>query len=369
MFLMLFVNDLAGVPDAPPWLKHAPSSVDGMTIVDLVFPAFLFVVGMSIPAALGRRLASGQPIPAVLRHSLLRTGSLLLIGVFMVNTPDAARMAWPEGMWRLLLYLSVFLVWHSIPARGSLSRGLSLGLRIAGALLLAFLAWRFRDADGHWMTPRWWGILGLIGWAYLIALMVYLAARDNRTALVGAMSLLFCVYVAFREGLLSSPWFGGGTVGSQPAITVAGVFLGTLVFPGSLPVSRRFRPALALIGFSAAGAVLLRPLYGIGKNAATPSWCLWSIAITGAVWILLYWLIDIKGRERIWRLFQYVGKNALFAYILAALVSSAFRTAGIDYGALGRHGFPLGFTRSIAFALFISVLSAWAVRKEFRLKL
>ncbi|MHB9028520.1 MAG: DUF5009 domain-containing protein [Candidatus Latescibacterota bacterium] len=369
IFLMLFINDLAGVPDAPSWLKHAPSSTDGMTLVDLVFPAFLFVMGMSIPAALGRRLASGQPLPVALLHSLLRTGSLLLIGVFMVNTPDAARMGWPEGMWSLLLYLGVFMVWHSIPVRRPFSRGLSLVVRIAGALLLAVLAWQFRNAEGNWLSPQWWGILGLIGWAYLISLIIYLAARGSRTVLAGAMAILFCVYVAFREGLLSSPWFGGGTIGSHPAIAVAGVFLGTLVFPGALPVFDRFRSALALIGFTAAGALLLRPLYGIGKNAATPSWSLWAIAITGAVWALLYWLIDLNGWERIWRPFRYVGMNALFAYILAALVYSALHTAGIDYAAMGRLGFATGLARSIAFTLFISALAGWAVRREFRLKL
>jgi predicted acyltransferase len=369
IFLMLFVNDLAGVPEAPSWLKHAPASADGMTIVDLVFPAFLFVMGMSIPAAIGRRIAAGQHMLMVVLHSLIRTGSLLLIGVLMVNTPNAARMGWPEGIWSLLMYLGVFMVWHSLPARRPHGRILSLVLRIAGALLLIFLAWQFRSAEGYWLRPQWWGILGLIGWAYLISLAVYLLARDSRSVLAGVMALLFCVYVAFREGLLSSPWFGGGTIGSHPAIAVAGVFLGTLVFPGDLPVFDRFRTTLALTGFTAAGAVLLRPLYGIGKNAATPSWSLWAIAITGAVWALLYWLIDLNGWERIGRPFRFLGMNALFAYILAALVYSAFRAAGIDYGAIGRIGFVTGLARSLAFSLFISALAAWAVRREFKLKL
>jgi len=324
---------------------------------------------MSIPAAVGRRLNAGEPLPSVLLHSLFRFGSLLLIGVFMVNSPDSSRMNWPDGLWRLLLYLGVFMVWHFVPAKSRPVQVFSLAFRIAGAVLLAFLALEFQDAKGSWLQIKWWGILGLIGWAYLVALVVYFAVRESRAALSGAIALLMCVYIAFREGLLTSPWVGGGVIGSQPAIAVAGVFLGTLVFPDCLPSPARFRSALALIGCSAAGAWLLRPLYGIGKNAATPSWCLWSIAITGSAWLVLHWIIDLKGREHHWRLFQYLGNNALFAYILAALAYSAFQTAGIHYSAIGRIGLLFGLARSFAFSLAISALAAWALRKKFRLKL
>src|SRR5262245_37139212 len=54
MFTMIYVNDIAGAPDniVPPWMKHFHGK-SGMTFVDLVFPAFLFIVGMSIPFGLG----------------------------------------------------------------------------------------------------------------------------------------------------------------------------------------------------------------------------------------------------------------------------------------------------------------------------
>ncbi len=53
---MLYVNDVAGVSGTPAWMKHFPPGTDGMTFVDVVFPAFLFIVGMSIPFAIGKRL-------------------------------------------------------------------------------------------------------------------------------------------------------------------------------------------------------------------------------------------------------------------------------------------------------------------------
>ena len=94
MFAMIFVNDLAGVSDriVPPWMKHFRGQ-SGMTFVDLVFPAFLFIVGMSIPLALRARADKGGPRLKTFLHVLVRTLSLLFIGILMVNgTPDSERM-------------------------------------------------------------------------------------------------------------------------------------------------------------------------------------------------------------------------------------------------------------------------------------
>src|ERR1700716_3243233 len=66
MFLMIFVNDLAGAGKiVPDWMVHFSDrhrGGSGMTFVDLVVRAFLFIVGMSVPFALGGRMAKGEPI-------------------------------------------------------------------------------------------------------------------------------------------------------------------------------------------------------------------------------------------------------------------------------------------------------------------
>ena len=56
ILVMIFVNELAGMRDIPQWMKHMPADADAMTFVDMVFPAFLFIVGMSIPFAINSRL-------------------------------------------------------------------------------------------------------------------------------------------------------------------------------------------------------------------------------------------------------------------------------------------------------------------------
>jgi hypothetical protein len=78
VLLMLFVNDLAGVADMPAWLKHIdPSKADGMTLPDFVFPAFLFIVGLSIPFGIEARRARGMSWLQIWQHILVRTVSLL----------------------------------------------------------------------------------------------------------------------------------------------------------------------------------------------------------------------------------------------------------------------------------------------------
>jgi predicted acyltransferase len=56
IMVMVFVNDLAGVHGLPWWTYHAHRDQDAMTYVDMVFPFFLFIVGMSMPIAIAGRL-------------------------------------------------------------------------------------------------------------------------------------------------------------------------------------------------------------------------------------------------------------------------------------------------------------------------
>src|SRR5882672_11371249 len=116
MFAMIFVNDLAGAPESivPPWMRHFHGK-SGMTFVDLVFPAFLFIVGMSIPFSLGSRRSKGEPLWEIVFHILTRTLALLLIGIMMVNeTPDSGVMGWSGTLWSVLLYLAAIFAFCTI---------------------------------------------------------------------------------------------------------------------------------------------------------------------------------------------------------------------------------------------------------------
>ena len=75
ILIMVFVNDVASVKGLPWWTYHIPGGEQGLTYVDIVYPAFLFIVGMSIPIAIEKRLAIGHSKLRLISHILIRTWS------------------------------------------------------------------------------------------------------------------------------------------------------------------------------------------------------------------------------------------------------------------------------------------------------
>jgi len=159
LLLMLFVNDL-NMKVAPSWLGHMPADHDGMGLADWVFPGFLFIVGMAIPFAVSGRIKKGETVSKILMHIFIRTLSLLVIGVLMLNTGrvNAELTGMSKNLWALLMYVSIFLVWNDYPAgRGRL---LFTILKTAGVAALILLVVIFRSGsieDPGWMITGWWG--------------------------------------------------------------------------------------------------------------------------------------------------------------------------------------------------------------------
>jgi len=392
ILVMIFVNDLAGVKGAPGWMKHYyPYDADGMTFVDVVFPAFLFIVGMSIPFALGRKLDRGQSLWSVWKHIGTRTLGLLIIGVFMVNSYTISKT---EGMnanlWIVLMYAAVILVWNQPPKQPGAKRTTALGLRAAGVVLLIVLAVLYRGSGEPGlieMRTQWWGILGLIGWAYLVACIAFSLLRKNALGMLAVMVLLYCLYAADRVDLFSGfwlrKWIGfGSMLGSQAAITVSGILLGMILTPDSPVKSHGARIRWALLfglGMAIAAFLLhsmkdVHKMWIINKNAATPPWCLYSSAITVWIWALTYWLMDVKGWKKWAVIVQPAGENPLFAYILQPMLYSAFALSALALGGFNLHaklgaGFALGFWRALVFAFAVTWLAGALKRAGLRLRL
>ena len=397
MFTMIFVNDLAGAPHelVPWWMRHFKGDGNGMTFVDLVFPGFLFLIGMSVPLALGGRIARGEPLWKTLGHIAGRTLSLLFIGILMVNeTPDSAKLGWSGDLWCMLMYLSAILAfssWSWPGASGSDEprlrrlKWIGTNLRNLGFAALVFLTFAFQGADGHRIITfspfsihtEWYGILGLNGWAYLVAALVFLMFGTRRTALLGSVVLLMCLYPAERHGAFDHFWLNhivgiGGTLGSQGAIAVAGLLLASiLVTPETVAPAARIRFTVLFSAGFAAAALLTYGLYGINKNSATPSWCLWACAITAALWLGFYLVGDVARRRGLIRPFSIAGQNVLLAYLLSECLPSALTVLHLDdwYGRLGSPDLAHALARSIGCSVVILLVTSLLNRVGFRLKL
>ena len=190
ILVMIFVNELSGIEGIPLWVKHLPADANAMTFVDIVFPAFLFIVGMSMPFAAQIKLSRGSSVFSVFKDGLIRGGSLIIIGVFMVNNIcgwDEVEMPFSIHIWATLMFASIMLIWAYYPKH--LSPKLTNGLKVLGAFSLLALWWLYEGAEGQGMTVQWWGILGLIGWAYVIALPIYL--MSNKIVVLSVSVLIF----------------------------------------------------------------------------------------------------------------------------------------------------------------------------------
>jgi heparan-alpha-glucosaminide N-acetyltransferase len=392
ILVMIFVNDVAGVHGAPSWMRHlSPSDGDGMTFVDVVFPAFLFIVGMSIPFAIGGRLGRGESLWSVWRHIVIRTASLLIIGVFMVNTESTGKDGFlSPSLWSLLMYLGVILCWKAVPRDPGRNRRLAIWLRVTGIALLVVMALLFRGTGERSLTelrPHWWGILGLIGWAYLVSCLAYVLLRRQMAGLLGVVALLYCVFLADRAGFfagltLITDWIQiGSMLGSHSAITLSGVILGLVLHPDSPHQSHAGRIRWGFLfglGLAAAGILLhslngIHPMFIINKIAATPPWCLLSSAFTVWVWVVVYWLVDVRGLKGWAVAVGPAGSNALFAYILApiigCLISLLSSATGSNFYARLGESFEVGFWRSVVFAFAVTWLAGGLRRAGVSLKL
>jgi heparan-alpha-glucosaminide N-acetyltransferase len=369
ILVMVFVNDLAGVAGVPAWMKHVPRSVDGMTFVDVVFPAFLFIVGAAIPLALDRRLALEDGQKGLWRHVLGRTLGLVAIGLLMASADamgEDGRLS--PALWSLLLYLGVFLTWNA--GAGQRARV----LRLVGLALLVLLMPLYRGegpASFIELRPTWWGILGLIGWAYLVACAVYVAVGRSLTGLVAAIPLLYCLYIADAAGAFGGwSWLAiGSTLGSHAAVVVTGAAFGVVLGIRSSPAAQWARVAwcFAAAAALAVAAELLHAARGIdrmfiiNKILATPPWCLWSSALTLGLWLVLYLLVDVRQGSA--DFLETAGQNALTAYLLAPVLESVFalsaRWTGLPnlHETLGVH-FASGLFRSAGMAVLVAWLAA-----------
>lgn len=393
ILVMIFVNDLSGVANAPGWMKHFyPWDADGMTFVDVVFPAFLFIVGMAIPFSIGRRLERGDSVLKILKHVLIRTAGLLIIGVFMVNNGTISTQTPINiNLWIVLSYIAVIFVWNTVPREPGKARQVTLTFKFVGVAMLIILALIYRDqnVEGFFqMRPQWWGILGLIGWAYLVAVLFYMLFRNYRAIMLGISGLLYCVFMADRMGVFQDLWLDsyvdfGSMLGSHAALTVGGIVIGQILKPDSPAKTHKDKIMWALfygLLLFSCGRLLyslrrVDNMFIINKNLATPPWCLISAAYTVWIWVFIYWLMDVKGIKKWAIVLRPAGENPLFAYILQPLIYNLFillalyMPNNINFHAKLGEYFWLGLFRAVIFAFLVTWITGYLKKVGIRLKL
>lgn len=291
---MILVNDPGNGRVSYPALEHA--DWNGFTPTDLVFPTFLFLVGVSLVLSYARREASGASRSEFLRHALRRTVLLFFIGVVLNG--------FPLFPWRTLRIYGVlqriaicFGVGSALLAwtRPGRSRVAIFAAVLVTVLLAYWLLMRFVPIPGHpfVLLDKDWNPVAWLD-RRLLPGRLYEGTRDP-------------------EGLLSTiPALGTPTLG-----LLTGLWL-----------RARRAPLYIFYGLLAAGFVALllggiwNATFPINKKLWTSSYVLWAGGWSLLLLALFYWLCEVRGRRgRSWMPLLVFGKNAITSYVLAELLA------------------------------------------------
>ncbi len=376
MVVMIFVNDLASVRGLPWWNYHMKANVDAMTYVDMVFPFFLFIVGLSIPLAVRQRSKKNASMPALWLHVFTRAASLIALGLILANaeTGDKSLMGIDPSSWALLALAGAALFLGSY---GSATVKWQRLIRVFGLVLAVAMFAIFRRTTGQgrisWIDGSYPEILGLIGYTYLAVSTLYILARRFLwaplawfVALLTLNALCTARWVNLPHHLPLYFWpFGNG---AMSCISMAGVVTSVIFFSAHCWQGLRQRILMALaFGFATLVAGWFLVPLGISKIRATPTWCLYSIGAAVLLFSALYWICDVK-KHTAWAFFaRPAGSNTLLTYLLPDFYYFIIAAAGISY--FERH-FNFGSTGAVRSALFtVLILVVAAALNKLRIRL
>jgi predicted acyltransferase len=307
---MIMVNNNGG-RGSWGFMNHA--AWNGLTATDLVFPTFVFVMGVSVVFAIESRLARGVTRAQVVRRTVQRTVILCLLGVVVNSFPffELEHMRFYGVLQRIAVcYLAVSLLYLWTPRAWP----------IAVALVVALV--------GYWVLLRWVPVPG----AGMPGRDV--PFRDVRQNLVSWLDRQVFPHHLYRdvpdhnvrdpEGLLSDlPAIGTALMGM-----LTGLWLRT-----RQPVAAR----TAGLAAGALGSLALGYFWGVwfplNKNMWTSSYVLVAGGYSLALVTLAFWAVEQKGWRTGWTWIWVVfGSNAIAAYMFSELLPGVLRNIHVTSG-------------------------------------
>ena len=287
---MILVNNPGSWSDVYAPLLHA--EWHGITPTDWVFPFFLFIVGVAIAYALGRRKEQGVERKALLAKIGRRTLIIFGLGLFLNGFP--------------------YFNFSTIRIPGVLQR-IALVYGISATLFL-------------YCSPRqlfWVGVACLFGyWGLMTLVPVPGAAAPNLEPSTNLGAWLDRTLLNGHLWVQSKTWDPEGLLSTLPAVAtgISGIFTGLWL----RKPNDGYEKAAGLL---AIGVVLLALgciwdlAFPINKKIWTSSYVLYTSGVALLFLGLVYWLVDLKGSTWWTKPFVIYGTNALFVFVLSGLVA------------------------------------------------
>ena len=269
-------------------LQHA--TWHGATPTDWIFPFFLFIVGVSVALAIGRRKAAGADRRALVSKILWRSAVIFLIGLFLSGYPyfELSTLRIPGVLQRIaLVYGVIALLFLVFNARQMFWIGV--------ACLLAYWALMTLVPVPGGIPPNLEPETNLGAWIDNALLGGHLWAQSKVWDPEGLLSTL-PAFATGISGILTGVWLRSdrGHFEKVAGLMVAGAatVAGGLIWDGVVPIN---------------------------KQLWTSSYVLYTSGIALLALGVLYWWIDIKERRRGMQPFVVYGTNALIVYAVSGV--------------------------------------------------
>ena len=326
---MILVNN-NGDGDRAYWaLKH--TQWNGFTPTDLVFPTFLFLMGVSIVFSTDSRLARGAEKVSLVTHALRRSIILFLLGLVVNGFPFFA----PATL-RIYGVLPRIAICY---LAGSMLYVVS--RRVSDKVFLLAVS-----LIGYWILMRWVTVPGY----GLPGRDIPLLDKDaNLTAYLDRHIFPGRLYEVTRdpEGLLST----------LPAIgtTLAGILAGLWLRSSRMLQTKAAGLAAAgMLGLASGG--LWNFWFPINKKLWTSSYVLYAAGWSLLILALCIWLVEIRQWKKGLSFWLTFGTNAISAYVFAELLQSTLSVIFVRGHVTVQHALYLAILRTVPSAPFASLL-------------
>ncbi|MGB1374266.1 MAG: acyltransferase family protein [Rhodothermales bacterium] len=401
-------------------LEHA--AWNGWTFTDVVFPFFLFMVGVAMMFSFPKRLARGDSRRTLMGHVVARAAALMLLGWWGASWSRVLWTGQENDIWSILLRVGFVLgaVASVILLAGTDRRKVWMSV-FAGGLMLFFAGALGSDWEDSLLTRlaglRIPGVLVRIAWCYLIASALWFW-MPTRKAMLGWIAGLLGFYFVFMLAVpipgfgmpdlsmgfptadtpvdqLFSNWafyidfnvFGDHTWSARQLRDASGTLIWSFdpeglisTIPATCSVlfgiltgkwlTRQDRDDQQKLNglFVAAGWLMLIGLVvsiwmPINKRIWTSSYTIFTAGMALATLGILYHAIDMKG----WTKWAYpmvaYGRNAIFAFVASGMMATSLALVGVGDGSLKGwlYGVMPGSPKMASFLFGISFVTAWAL--------
>jgi len=292
---MMLVNNPGTWEAVYPPLRHA--EWHGWTFTDLIFPFFLWIVGVAMTLSFAKRVARGESKSRLVLHALRRSAVIFALGLFLAGYP--------------------FFSLSTLRIPGVLQR-------IAVCYLIATLIFLYNGV--RWQIA-WTAVFLAVYWVLMKLVPVPGYGAGNLDKVGNFAQYVDSLFLSGHMWAATKIWDPEGIVSTLPAVstTLFGILTGHLL---RARWSSEERTAWMFVSGNVliVAGLALGMWLPINKNLWTSSFAVFMAGMALSTFAFCYWVVDVRGCRKWAKPFSIYGMNAIAVYVLAGVLA---RTLGL----------------------------------------